>query len=57
MSRTHLFFPVLGTINGKTGTPIYATLFVMIATLPLAILTDLPPLIDMVSSLELQELA
>jgi hypothetical protein len=37
-------------INGKTGTPIYATLFVMVATLPLAILTDLPPLIDMVSA-------
>jgi amino acid transporter len=50
LARTHLFFPVFGEVNGKTGTPIYATLFVMIATLPLSILTDLPPLIDMVSA-------
>lgn len=47
LARTHLFFPVFGEVNSKTGTPIYATLFVMVATLPLAILTDLPPLIDM----------
>jgi hypothetical protein len=50
LARTHLFFPLFGEVNGKTGTPIYATLFVLIATLPLAILTDLPPLIDMVSA-------
>lgn len=50
MARTHLFFPLFGEVNSKTGTPIYATLFVMVATLPLAILTDLPPLIDMVSA-------
>lgn len=50
LARTHLFFPLFGEVNGKTGTPIYATLFVLTATLPLAILTDLPPLIDMVSA-------
>lgn len=50
LARTHLFFPLFGEVNGKTGTPIYATIFVLIATLPLSILTDLPPLIDMVSA-------
>eukprot|EP00882_Tetradesmus_deserticola_P001730 GHRQ01001859.1.p1 GENE.GHRQ01001859.1~~GHRQ01001859.1.p1 ORF type:complete len:634 (+),score=216.50 GHRQ01001859.1:64-1902(+) len=50
MGRTHLFFPVFGKINERFGTPIWATLFVTLAALPLCILTDLPDLIDMVSA-------
>ncbi|KAF8072860.1 CAT1 [Scenedesmus sp. PABB004] len=49
-ARTHLLFPVLGRINARTGTPVWATAFCMVAALPLAVLTDLPPLIDMVSA-------
>ncbi|WIA39047.1 hypothetical protein OEZ86_005191 [Tetradesmus obliquus] len=50
MARTHLFFPLFGKVNERFGTPIWATLFVTVATLPLCILTDLPALIDMVSA-------
>lgn len=54
MGRTHLFFPVFGKINPRTQTPIYATLFVTIAAVPLCVLTDLPPLIDMVSAVSVR---
>jgi amino acid transporter len=47
MGRTHLFFPLFGKVNQRFGTPIWATLFVTVAALPLCILTDLPALIDM----------
>ncbi|KAF6256039.1 amino acid permease family protein [Scenedesmus sp. NREL 46B-D3] len=50
MGRTHLFFPVFGRVSKRFGTPIWATLFVTVAALPLCILTDLPDLIDMVSA-------
>jgi amino acid transporter len=47
MGRTHLFFPLFGKVNDRFGTPIYATLLVTLAALPLCILTDLPVLINM----------
>jgi amino acid transporter len=47
MGRTHLFFPLFGKVSDRFGTPIWATLFVTVAALPLCILTDLPALIDM----------
>jgi hypothetical protein len=40
---------LLCRINSQTGTPIWATALVLVSSLPLAVLTDLPPLIDMVS--------
>jgi len=50
VSRSHLFLPLFGKVSPKFGTPMWATLFTSVATLPLAILTDLPALIDMVSA-------
>ena len=50
VSRTHLFLPLFGKVSHKFGTPMWSTLFITIITLPLAILTDLPALIDMVSA-------
>jgi amino acid transporter len=50
MGRTHMFFPQFGKISNRFNTPMWATAFVTIAGVPLAILTDLPPLIDMVSA-------
>ena len=50
VSRTHLFLPLFGKVSSKYGTPMWATLFTSVITLPLAILTDLPALIDMVSA-------
>lgn len=50
MGRTHLFFPIFGVISPRFQTPMWATLFVTVAGVPLAILTDLPPLIDCVSA-------
>jgi len=50
MGRTHLFFPIMGSIHPRHMTPMWATLFVTVAGVPLAILTDLPPLIDCVSA-------
>ena len=47
MSRTHLLFPGFGKINRKFLTPMNSTLLVIVATLPLAILTDLPALINL----------
>ncbi len=50
MARTHLFFPQFGKISERFQTPMWATVFVTVAGVPLALLTDLPPLIDMVSA-------
>jgi amino acid transporter len=50
MARTHLFFPWFGKISERFQTPMWATVFVTVAGVPLALLTDLPPLIDMVSA-------
>eukprot|EP00775_Hariotina_reticulata_P003840 gene3840-4097_t len=50
MGRSHLIFPIFGKIHDRFGTPMWATLFVTIAAVPLCILTDLPALIDMVSA-------
>lgn len=47
IGRTHLLFPFLGRINPKTGTPVWSTLFAMVAALPLAVLSALDALIDM----------
>ena len=49
ISRTHLWLPFFGKVS-KFGTPMYATMFVVVLCLPLAILSDLPALIDMVSA-------
>jgi amino acid transporter len=46
-ARTHLLFGFLGRINPKTGTPVWSTLFAMVAVLPLAVLSSLDVLIDM----------
>lgn len=50
MSRTHLFFPQFGKISDRFQTPMWATVFVTVAAVPLALLSDLPQLIDMVSA-------
>jgi len=39
MGRTHLIFPIFGKIHDRFGTPMWATLFVTIAAIPLCILT------------------
>lgn len=39
---------VAGKISDRFQTPMWATGFVTLAAVPLCILTDLPPLIDMV---------
>ena len=57
VSRSHLFLPLFGKVSPKFGTPMWATLFITIATIPLAILTDLPALIDMVSAATLMVFA
>ncbi|WIA18741.1 hypothetical protein OEZ85_003431 [Tetradesmus obliquus] len=49
-ARTHLLFGFLGRINSRTGTPVWSTLFAMVAALPLAVLSSLDVLIDMVSA-------
>lgn len=46
-ARTHLLFGFLGRINSRTGTPVWSTLFAMVAALPLAVLSSLDVLIDM----------
>jgi hypothetical protein len=50
MSRTHLFFPQFGKISDRFQTPMWATVFVTVAAVPLSLLSDLPQLIDMVSA-------
>jgi len=57
VSRSHLFLPLFGKVSPKFGTPMWATLFITVATVPLAILTDLPALIDMVSAATLMVFA
>lgn len=39
MSRTHLWLPLFGKVHPKFHTPVWATLFTTLITIPLAILT------------------
>lgn len=50
LARTHLAPPVLGKVSRRFLTPLNATLMLGVAVLPLAILSDLPALIEMVSA-------
>ncbi|KAI8466934.1 MAG: amino acid permease-domain-containing protein [Monoraphidium minutum] len=50
LGRTHLVPPLFGAVNKKFLTPLNATVFTVCISLPMAVLSDLPTLIDMVSA-------
>lgn len=48
LSRTQMFFPLFGRVSRRFQTPVPAVLLLFAATTPMALLTDLPALINMV---------
>lgn len=48
----HMFLPFFGKISPRFNTPMASTAILCIATLPLAILSDLPALINLVRQLQ-----